>query len=404
MSSWNRWQRRCRRSKTLIDAANTQVAAHNKMVANLATERRTLTAQVWKFVLEELKTDLAAFKTAKDALDKAIACHDGTDYEPRRRTRRRKPLRFANWKSRRRAFSRQLTGLTSCSSLRLSGLQARERQQAGRPTNWCARRFRCKGDLSEGEKTFVTFLYFYHLLKGSDSDSGMTTDRIVVFDDPVSSLDSDILFIVGSLIKGLIRRSPSWNWSHQANLRSHTQRLFPQGSHLQLEAQRCSDERGDVLDRPQAGAGVEDRQAPDKSHQDVIRAALGRSSENRTARIWGFRIRCDASSKTTSRFWAESNFDESLRNVRRKGEDSSANRSALGCMMGRITRTTTSTSRLTTRWWTTYLKVFRAIFDKSGHSAHYKMMMGDASWKSLLLQQRDEPASYGGCCLLFTVS
>jgi hypothetical protein len=57
-----------------------------------------------------------------------------------------------------------------------------------------------KATLSEGEKTFVTFLYFYHLLKGSDSDSSMTTDRIVVFDDPVSSLDSDILFIVGSLI------------------------------------------------------------------------------------------------------------------------------------------------------------------------------------------------------------
>jgi hypothetical protein len=25
-----------------------------------------------------------------------------------------------------------------------------------------------------------------------------------------------------------------------------------------------------------------------------------------------------------------------------------------------------------------YLKVFRAIFDNAGHSAHYKMMMGDA--------------------------
>jgi wobble nucleotide-excising tRNase len=50
-----------------------------------------------------------------------------------------------------------------------------------------------KATLSEGEKTFVTFLYFYHLLKGSESESGMTTDRIVVFDDPVSSLDSDIL-------------------------------------------------------------------------------------------------------------------------------------------------------------------------------------------------------------------
>ncbi|MFH0083694.1 AAA family ATPase, partial [Pseudomonas aeruginosa] len=60
-----------------------------------------------------------------------------------------------------------------------------------------------KETLSEGERTFVTFLYFYHLLKGSDSESGVTTDRIVVFDDPVSSLDSDILFIVSSLIKAL---------------------------------------------------------------------------------------------------------------------------------------------------------------------------------------------------------
>ena len=31
----------------------------------------------------------------------------------------------------------------------------------------------------------------------------MTTDRVVVFDDPVSSLDSEVLFIVSSLIKGL---------------------------------------------------------------------------------------------------------------------------------------------------------------------------------------------------------
>src|SRR5690606_10104250 len=55
--------------------------------------------------------------------------------------------------------------------------------------------------LSEGEKTFVTFLYFYYLLKGSTSETGVATDRIVVFDDPVSSLDSDVLFIVSSLMK-----------------------------------------------------------------------------------------------------------------------------------------------------------------------------------------------------------
>ncbi len=44
-----------------------------------------------------------------------------------------------------------------------------------------------KDTLSEGEQSFITFLYFYHLLKGSETESGMTSDRIVVFDDPVSS-------------------------------------------------------------------------------------------------------------------------------------------------------------------------------------------------------------------------
>ncbi|MGB9291196.1 MAG: AAA family ATPase, partial [Terracidiphilus sp.] len=61
-----------------------------------------------------------------------------------------------------------------------------------------------KNTLSEGEQSFITFLYFFHLLKGSNSDSGMTRDRVVVFDDPVSSLDSDVLFIVSSLIKRAI--------------------------------------------------------------------------------------------------------------------------------------------------------------------------------------------------------
>ena len=58
--------------------------------------------------------------------------------------------------------------------------------------------------MSEGERSFITFLYFYHLIRGSVTSDGTTSDRIVVFDDPVSSLDSDILFIVSSLIKRVL--------------------------------------------------------------------------------------------------------------------------------------------------------------------------------------------------------
>lgn len=58
--------------------------------------------------------------------------------------------------------------------------------------------------LSEGEKTFVTFLYFMHLLNGSNNRDLKTENKVVVINDPISSLDSNVLFIVSNLILKLI--------------------------------------------------------------------------------------------------------------------------------------------------------------------------------------------------------
>ena len=55
-------------------------------------------------------------------------------------------------------------------------------------------------------------------MKGSESETGITTDRIVVFDDPISSLDSDVLFIVSSLIRSL--------FEDIKNNREHIKQLF----------------------------------------------------------------------------------------------------------------------------------------------------------------------------------
>lgn len=57
--------------------------------------------------------------------------------------------------------------------------------------------------LSEGERNFISFLYFYHLVRGSQSRTEVK-DKIVVIDDPVSSMDSSALFIVGSLVREMI--------------------------------------------------------------------------------------------------------------------------------------------------------------------------------------------------------
>ena len=60
-------------------------------------------------------------------------------------------------------------------------------------------------NLSEGEKNFIAFLYFYHLVTGSDNADGTGADsKIVVIDDPVSSMDSNNLFLISSLTRNLV--------------------------------------------------------------------------------------------------------------------------------------------------------------------------------------------------------
>lgn len=58
--------------------------------------------------------------------------------------------------------------------------------------------------LSEGERHFIAFLYFYHLVMGSQKDTGETENKIVIIDDPVSSMDSSSLFVVASLVREMI--------------------------------------------------------------------------------------------------------------------------------------------------------------------------------------------------------
>lgn len=198
-------------SKELIDEisgiiadANKAIVEHNTTVANLAKERKTLKDQVWKFLLEEpLKDAIAAYETKKTELGKAIG-NLKKSIEEKENARRIKEGEI-------RALERDATSiqptidainglLTSFGFHGFSLAQAVNKR--------CYKLRRADGadaneTLSEGEKTFVTFLYFYHLLKGSSSESGITNDRVVVLDDPVSSLDSDILFIVSTLIRKL---------------------------------------------------------------------------------------------------------------------------------------------------------------------------------------------------------
>src|SRR5690606_27029092 len=66
--------------------------------------------------------------------------------------------------------------------------------------------------LSEGEKNFISFLYFYQLCIGTDNiQTNASKKKIIVIDDPVSSLDNQALFVVSTLIHNLIARKGNAN-------------------------------------------------------------------------------------------------------------------------------------------------------------------------------------------------
>lgn len=191
----------------IIKEANNKIKEHNDLISNLANERRTLKAQIWRYILdEELKTDLANYKKKKEALNKAI---NGIGRKVQEKKSKRKELQKEL-----RGLERETTSVKPTIDainglLEAFGFKNFSLAQAADNSNY--KLVRPDGSnvvqsLSEGEKTFVTFLYFYHLLLGSNNSEGVKTNRVAVFDDPISSLDSEILFIVSSLIKKVFER------------------------------------------------------------------------------------------------------------------------------------------------------------------------------------------------------
>ena len=366
----------CTAIKTLIDAANTQVAEHNKIVANLATERGTLTAQVWKFVLEELKFDLAAFKTKKDGLDKAIAAMT-TQITTAKTDKARKEGEIRELERQTTSIQPTINGINAL--LSSFGFQGFKLSQVASGTSYKLVRSDgsdAKATLSEGEKTFVTFLYFYHLLKGSDSDSGMTTDRIVVFDDPVSSLDSDILFIVSSLIKGIFDEVRAGT--------GHIKQIFVLTHNVYFHKEvTYNRKRKDIAMNEETFWIVRKRglvsklekhpsnpiktsyqllwdevRKPERSNNLAIQNTLRRILENYFKILGGIEF-----DQLCSMFEGrEKIICKSLCSWVHDGSHYAHDDLYVSIDDAMVDA---------------YLKVFKAIFDKSEHSAHYKMMMGD---------------------------
>lgn len=188
-----------------LNAANDRINQHNALVDNITAERKRLVAEAWRFVLNESKADIDKYLSDKSTLDRAITSISMAIVA--------KNMQLTAVTGEIAVLERSITSVeptvTEINGILASfGFTSFKLATAGDRGSFY-KLVRHDGSdalktLSEGEKSFITFLYFYHLIRGSVSASGMTANRIIVFDDPVSSLDSDVLFIVSSLIKRVL--------------------------------------------------------------------------------------------------------------------------------------------------------------------------------------------------------
>ena len=178
----------------LITATNEQIKKHNQIVLNYSTERLRLVHDIWKYITDENKARIESFIKHDSGLQKGILAISKIveklrlDYKALDLEIKKLAKNITSIQPSVDEINRILKsfGFLNFEIIREDGTLA-------------------ESTLSEGEITFITFLYFLQLAKGGTTEDNITEERVLVVDDPISSLDSNVLFIVSTLLKEIIK-------------------------------------------------------------------------------------------------------------------------------------------------------------------------------------------------------
>jgi wobble nucleotide-excising tRNase len=191
----------------LIEAHNQDVLHHNKIVENFSEEKKKLVSAIWKTVVGLEREMISSFQKKRANFEKAIK-----GIENKKKDLDSKLLKI---NEQIREANKSVTSVQPAVDeinklLKAYCFDSFEIVPSERLKNsYCIQRPNgelATDTLSEGEVTFITFLYYLQRANGGSSEANVKTPRVLVIDDPISSLDSNILYVVSSLIKGLLKK------------------------------------------------------------------------------------------------------------------------------------------------------------------------------------------------------
>ena len=368
-----------------INEANEKIEENNEVLKINGILRVTLTKQIWRYLTHEIAGDIALFKMEKAEITKKIDNSAKALKESKNKLecslREKEGLEAKltsiiptkdeiNQMLKKFGFS----GFSLSLSADKKGYQIL--RDDGNPVN---------RTLSEGERNFITFLYFFVSLQGSSNSSGQVEDQVIVIDDPVSSMDQDVLFTVSTLIRSLYKDITDGTshikqlflFSH--NIYFYREVTFADGiKYLKKNSQNV--EYG-IVSKAFGKSKVDMRDDnPIQSTYELLWLDIKAAKANPTAN--GLNVN---SLQNTMRRILEHYFKYyggiSLRELPDKigEEDRLVVRSLVSWMNDGSHSSFEDLCCASAQGAsvTQYLDAFRTIFEKTGNMAHYNMMMGE---------------------------
>ncbi|EJB59927.1 hypothetical protein HPHPH41_1259 [Helicobacter pylori Hp H-41] len=193
--------------KDLIKKANEQITNHNETIKDIEKQKKSCKEQTWKFLINEFKSDIQEYNKKYCGLEKGI-----NNLEKEISENQEKVKKLENEIKELEKNMVSIKPIVNEINTLLKGYGFTNFSLACTEDEKFYRIQREDGQLvgetlSEGEVTFITFLYYYHLAKGSLKENDISKNKVLVIDDPISSLDSNILFMVSVLVKDLMKET-----------------------------------------------------------------------------------------------------------------------------------------------------------------------------------------------------
>ena len=190
----------------MILLADRAIIKHNNMVDNYNRKKKLLVDEIWSYLMKEQEVLISKYINKMAEFDKAeVGIKKGIDLCEKQL----RELDDKIYEAGKNITSVQPTVDEINRSLKAYGftnfrivpsLMQENSYQIQRMDGTLA-----TNTLSEGEETFITFLYFLQFAKGAVDSGKVSSKKILVLDDPICSLDSTVLYIVSSMVKSLIK-------------------------------------------------------------------------------------------------------------------------------------------------------------------------------------------------------